>query len=77
MSTRQAIRKVLNVKNSSITLKGLKSLNNKTVEVIILPLPDETRQGEPKKERINKFRGAGNSGFRDTSHNVDKIIYEE
>ena len=37
----EAVRKIVEVKNNAITVKGLDCFNNKRVEVIVLPLPEE------------------------------------
>jgi len=73
----EAIKRTLNVRNNAIVLNDLGMFNNKTVEVIILAIPDTTKKHQPDKKELLKFRGAGASGFADTSHNVDGIIYGE
>jgi len=58
-----AIKRISSVKNNMIILNGLDMFNNKTVEVIILPLSDEKKKSVPDKKELLKFRGAGESGF--------------
>jgi len=69
----QAIKKILNVKNNTLILKDLDALNNKTVEVIIIPVTDEEVKSD--KNKLFKFNGAGESQLSDTSKKVDSIIY--
>jgi len=70
-----AVKIISNVKNNTIILNGLDMFNNKTVEVIIIPLSDEKRKPKPNKKELLKFRGAGESDFSNTSENIDEIIY--
>lgn len=54
----QAIKKILNVKNNTLVLKDLETFNNKTVEVIIIPIMDSDVKSD--KRKLIQFNGAGN-----------------
>lgn len=45
----EAIRKIIKVKNNSLKLVDLESLNNQTVEVIIFPVADKNEIAKTKK----------------------------
>jgi len=45
----EAIRKIIKVKNNSLKLVDLESLNNQTVEVIIFPFTDKNEIAKTKK----------------------------
>jgi hypothetical protein len=52
------VRKIVEVKNSSIVLKGLSPFNNKRVEVIILPLAEtEEKASKTKPMNLRKYAG--------------------
>lgn len=70
-----AIRKMVNIRNNSLTIKGLKSLNNREVEVIIIPVAEGEDKTVQNRKALMKFRGAGASGYKDTSRNVDRLVY--
>ena len=70
-----AIRKMVNIKNNSLTIKGLKALNNREVEVIIIPVDEDENRVVLDRKVLMKFKGAGASGFTDTSRNADRLIY--
>lgn len=54
----EAVRKIVEVKNSAIVLKGLASFNNKRVEVIVLPFAEFEEEPEVIKTRnLRKFAG--------------------
>ena len=54
----EAVRKIVEVKNSVIVLKDLVSFNNKRVEVIILPLAElEEEPAVIKTRNLRKFAG--------------------
>ena len=74
----EAIKKIIRVKNSSISFKKLEQLNNQEVEVIVLPLVDqELSKRQDQKERLFQFEGKVESQFSDTSTNVDRLIYDK
>jgi len=55
----EAVRKIVEVKNSAITLKDLASFNNKRVEVIVLPLLEVEKKRAPQKAgNLRKFAGS-------------------
>ncbi len=55
----EAVRKIVEVKNSSIVLKDLASFNNKRVEVIVLPLAGlEEETAVIKTRNLRKFAGS-------------------
>lgn len=69
------IRKMVSVKNNAVTIKGLKLLNNKAVEVIIIPIGDDDKKNTHDRKKLMKYRGAASSGHNDTSRNADRVIY--
>lgn len=72
----EAIKKIIRVRNSSISFKKLEALNNQEVEVIVLPLFDQKlRKRQNPKKKFFEFAGAVESLFSDTSTNVDRLIY--
>ncbi len=72
----EAIRKIIKIQNGSISLKELEKLNGEEVEIIILPLVSQSqKKAKNQKKKFFKFKGAVESGFTDTSTNVDKLIY--
>lgn len=73
----EMIKRIADVRENAIVLNGLEDFNNRTVEVVIFPVSDKGRKSDIDKKNMLKFRGAGKSGFADTSKNVDKIIYGE
>ena len=75
MDFMNAIKKILNVKNNSITIKGLESFNNLKVEVIIIPVVKNEIKSDADKKALMKYCGIGSSCHSDTSRNVDKLIY--
>ncbi len=55
----EAVRKIVDVKNSAIVLKDLASFNNKRVEVIVLPLHAiEEERALIKTGNLRKFAGS-------------------
>jgi hypothetical protein len=55
----EAVRKIVDVKDSAIVLKDLAFFNNKRVEVIVLPLsPVEEERGSNKTWNLRKFAGS-------------------
>ncbi len=72
----EAIRKITTVKNGKISLNDLKRFNSKEVEVIILPLFDNTlKKTESQKKKFLTFNGIFKSGYKDTSSKIDELIY--
>ena len=54
----EAVRKIVQVKNSAIVLKDLISFNNKRAEVIVLPLAEFEEEPEViKRGNLRKFAG--------------------
>jgi hypothetical protein len=55
----EAVRKIVEVKNSAIMLKDLASFNNKRVEVIVLPVAElEEERTLIKTRNLRKFAGS-------------------
>jgi hypothetical protein len=52
----EAVRKIVEVKNSAIVLKDLISFNNKRVEVIVLPLSEFEEEPEVTKTKTRNLR---------------------
>ncbi len=72
----EAIRKIATVKNGIISFKGLNKFNSQEVEVIILPLfNDSLKKIKSQKKNLLKYDGILESNFRDTSTKVDELIY--
>ena len=72
MNAMEALRKLSHIRKNTLIVKGLEALNNTTVEVIIIPSQEDSK---PDHKKLHKFRGVGESGFRDTSRRVDEILY--
>lgn len=68
----EALRKLSHIRKNTLIVKGLEALNNTIVEVIIIPSHVDTKLDHTK---LHKFRGLGNSGYKDTSHRADEILY--
>ena len=73
----EAIRKITKIKNGSIYLRELEALNNQEVEVIVLSIAQPGEKTKSKKKKLIQLMGKIDSGYTDTSENVDKLIYGE
>ena len=53
----EAVRKIVEVKNSAIVVEDLAPFNNKKVEVIVLPLAEPDENAVTRPRNLRKFAG--------------------
>ena len=66
----EAVRKILQVKNNTLVLQGLDALNNKIVEVTVLPL--SITRGRQDMDAVERFCGI----FQDGSSLTEALLEE-
>ncbi len=72
----EAIRKITTISNGVIYFDELNKYNQQKVEVIVLPLINHhIKKSSSKKEKLLQFDGILKSNTKDTSVNVDELIY--
>jgi len=73
----EAVRKISRIKDNTLILQGLQVLNNRIVEVIIMPVSQEEKKHKPDIKEIFKFPETERSAVSDNPAEFFCGIFQE